>query len=573
MRKRIILFFLIIIQQTIYAQKEQYNQFMKTWNFLKFYHPDLAGRKIDADSLFLVNIEKVNEKSDANTIIRQLSENLNNKFSGPAVINEHQDVLSKNQDFSWFQKNRKISNENKEFLTDVYKHRYNAELLKGKQIYDEKEYKFPKEENLSLGYRLLALAKIQGSMDYLYPNRYLMDKNFDAYFKDMIDQAVHAASRREFEIILAKIVSKLEDSHAFKFYSQLKYKNEIFHLFYYAPFDYMVFKDYLLVTHLILPEVCSEAQINVGDRITEINGKSIRQIIKEKSELLSFSNFENLLYHLSDYQKNLIWPDDSQLKELKIQSKTTNKNIFSKISFINPADKPQTEQIVTYINDKISRQKEHKLTDPDIAYFRIDQTKPFLDNAPENKLDESIESILKEAASKKAIVFDMRGYPDWGGFPFHYIYKYFSPVHNDFGKYYRPDLKNIGTYTPILPDEYGTYYPKIENKTVHPYKGKVFILVNSETLSASEWYTMSLQHIFPQSLTIGQKTAGADGDIKTVMLPGAYALVFSGIGIFYADNSQTQKVGIRINELIKYTDDDIIQNRDLEFERVLKAVK
>lgn len=43
---------------------------------------------------------------------------------------------------------------------------------------------------------------------------------------------------------------------------------------------------------------------------------------------------------------------------------------------------------------------------------------------------------------------------------------------------------------------------------------------------------MSLQHIFPQSVTMGQRTAGADGDVTKVNLPGDYVLEFTGNGIF-----------------------------------------
>ena len=105
------------------------------------------------------------------------------------------------------------------------------------------------------------------------------------------------------------------------------------------------------------------------------------------------------------------------------------------------------------------------------------------------------------------------------------------------------------------------------------YSGKVFIIVNPETRSASEWYTMSLQKIFPQSITIGQQTAGADGDVVKVNLPGNYLLEFTGNGIFYPDNSQTQQTGVRIDEVIKYKDQDFLNKKDLEFERVLNALK
>lgn len=562
----ILLFFLF--QQFIFAQKEQQYYFMKTWNFLKYYHPDLASRKIDADSLFLANIEKVNANSNFNDIINQLTKNLNTRFSTAPIVDNQKDILSVNQNFSWFQKNKKITTENKILLNNIYKNRFDYTLLeKGKSISDEKKYPFPKEENLPLPYRLLTLAKIQGAVDYLFPNKYLMDKNFDTFFTNLLEEATKSPSRKDFEITLAKAVSKMEDSHSFPFVYKLIHLKEIFHTSYYPPFDYQIVDNHLLVTHLIFPDICSKAQLNVGDKIMEINGKTIPQIIKEKKELISVSNIENLVYHLSEYQYNLLWTDDLKQKNFKVKSKS-NKKFSTSIEFINTSNKLQIAKISGYLTEN-SKTKQQELVDKDVAYFKINNTLHYIENVEDDKIDEVMDKLLEEALHKRAIVFDMRGYPDWGGFVFHYIYKYFSPVENYFGKYYQLNLKNIGTFAYQTFD----YFPTIENKKTNFYKGKVFILVNTKTQSASEWNTMNLQKIFPQAITIGQRTAGADGDVRTVNLPGDYELPFSGIGIFYPDNSQTQQVGIRINELIKYKDQDILENRDLEFERVLELLK
>lgn len=572
MKKLLSIFCIILVQSSVYGQKDQYRLLIKTWNFLKYYHPDLASAKKDADSLFLTTVEKVNDQSDANSVIKVLTENLNHKFSGTPVNDQEKDILSANQDFKWYQKNKKISTENKALLKDIYDHRFISDTGGKQKPGDKKKDSSPKDKNFALPERLLIFAKIQGSIDYLYPHKYLMPKNSDAYFTDLLDQTIHCSSRKDFDIILAKAVAKMEDSHAFNFYNQLNYKNEIYHRLYYPPFDYVIFDDHLLITDLIFPEICSKANIHTGNRIMKINGKSIPEVIKEKQELLSSSNRETLLHMLSDYQRNLIWTDDNLQKELTIQSKENHISYPAKVDFLNFTDKQQLATVTEYIKGKIRTKDEHTMNHKDIAYFKINDIISF-STVPEDKQDGYMDSIFTEASSKKAMVFDMRGYPDWGGFVFHYIYKYFSPVNNHFGKYYKPNVKNRGTYIAISYKEFGHYYPKIEDKTIHPYKGKVFIIVNPETLSMSEWNTMNLQKVFPQALTIGQKTAGADGDTTTVPLTDDYDLVFTANGIFYDDNTPTQKVGVRINEMIRYTDDDLIRKRDLEFERVLKEIK
>ncbi|MDQ8141161.1 S41 family peptidase [Chryseobacterium sp. CFS15] len=572
MKKTSVLLIFFLFQQSVFAQKDQYYDFIKTWNFIKYYHPDLASGKINADSLFLVNVKNISAQDDFNSITEKLTSKLNKKFAASAPAEILRDVLSKNQNFDWFQKNRKVSSENKDLLNTIYKHRYNFENLpKGKLVSDEKKYPFPKTENLPVEYRLLALAKIQGIVDYLFPHKYIMDKGFDEFFKNSLDENSKINSRKDFEILLAKFASKLKDSHAFSFYKQLNYKKDIFHGNYLAPFDFQIVDDHILVTHLIFPEICSKAQINIGDKITSINGKSIPQIIKEKGELLSTSNNEKLVYVLSKYENNLIWPDDLSQKSIEVKSGKSNKRFSTKIDMVDISNKEKYDFIVTYLQDKIQKRENRKIVHDDVAYFKINHTYQFINKVSNDKMDAVMDSILVDASKKKAIVFDMRAYPDWGGFVHHYVYKYFSPVENYFYKYYAPNLKNIGTFFYL--EDRAHYFPEIKDKKTYQYQGKVFILVNPESQSASEWYTMSLQNIFPQSLTIGQQSAGADGDLVKVNLPGDYLLEFTGNGIFYPDNSQTQQTGIRINELIKYKDQDFLDKKDLEFERVLKDLR
>lgn len=410
-----------------------------------------------------------------------------------------------------------------------------------------------------------------GAIDYLYPYKYLMPNKANDELKKLIQQSITCTSRKEFEIILAKTASLFEDTHAFGFYKELHYQKEIYHKTYYAPFDYHVFEDHILVTNLIIPDVCKEAGIASGDRIMAINGISVQEMIQEKSTLLSTSNRNKLLYYLSDYLHNLIWTDDLQIKSLQIQKYPDSKETTINLRLIDPTNQEHARQINQYYQQRINSEAEHKLEREDIAYFRTDQTLSLIDNVEDDQIDVTMNNIFEEAASKKAIVFDMRAYPDWGGFAFTYVYSCFSPNENWFGKYYRQNLNDFGTYVyKSAPIE---YFPDVPDKTTHKYKGKVFIIVNPATQSMSEWNTMNFQHVFPQAITIGEQTAGADGDMKYLTLPGGYSFGFTANAVFYPDNELTQKVGVKIDELIHYTDADILNQRDIPFEIILKTME
>lgn len=577
MGKTLTVLIIVIISFRLSAQEKSPYEYIKVWNFLKFYHPDLASGKIDADSLFLENIHQA-QQLDINQSIRLLTRNLNQTFQTKALPNKETDVFRVNQDFSWYRENPGIKQKYRKLLDNIYTYRFTGEhyydvLQRGNEstIPHEKPYAFDAKTTMPLEFRLLTLAKMIGAIDYLYPYTYLMAKNAPDELKKLVRQAITCNSGKEFEIILAKTAALLEDTHAFSFYKQLHYQKEIYHQTYYAPFDYQVFEDHILVTNRIIPDVCEEAGIDRGDRITAINGISVQEMIREKSTLLSTSNRSKLLYYLSDYLKNLIWTDDLQIKKLQIQKYPDGKETTIDLSLLDLTNQEQVGQINRYYQQRFKIETEHRLEHEDIAYFKTDRTFDFIADVEDDQIDAIMNHLFEEAASKKAIVFDMRGYPDWGGFAFTYVYRYFAPKENWFGKYYEQNLNDLGTY--VYRSEPIVYFPDIPDKTTHKYEGKVFILVNQATQSMSEWNTINFQHVFPQAITIGEQTAGADGDMKYLTLPGGYSFGFTANAVFYPDNQLTQKVGVKIDEIIHYTDADILNQRDIPFEMILKAMK
>lgn len=565
----------VLISLSCSAQKELLN-YVNVWNFIKYYHPDLATGKIDADSLFLAHIPT--EKENFNDVVNSLTKDLTNIQNAKPIPEHTKDILTQNQNFNWFQKSKTLSKANKKRLTEIYNNRYTQiphhyvpERGYSSDLPNEKDYPTTDQENLPRDLRLLAMAKIWGAIDYLYPHQYLMPKDAELKFEKLLQQSFSAESKRDFEEILAKTVALFEDTHAFRFYNQLKYKAEIFHTRYYPPFDYRIVNDYLLITHMVDQKAAEKAHLALGDRIYSINGKSIPTLIAEKKERLSISNAEGLRFRLSDYQNNLIWSDDVLVKTLKIQKKNEKKTFLNtSVHMLNPKEQADLEMLTSYLKSKIQRKQKQQLEDPDAAYFRIDQTFKYIADVEDDEIDKTMKQIRDDAASKKAIIFDMRGYPDWGGFVYHYIYAYFSPKENHFGKYYQQNLKNIGTFTYHTDSK--TYFPEVERMNTS-YKGKVFIIVDPETLSASEWNTMNLQHIFPQAITIGQQTAGADGDIKKLKLPGGYLLEFTGNAIFYPNGKQTQKVGVKVDKTFHYRDEDILSGKDAVFEWIRSELK
>jgi len=102
------------------------------------------------------------------------------------------------------------------------------------------------------------------------------------------------------------------------------------------------------------------------------------------------------------------------------------------------------------------------------------------------------------------------------------------------------------------------------------YKGKVLLLINETTLSQAEYTTMAFR-VAPRATVIGSTTAAADGNVSPIVLPGGISTLISGIGIYYPDGRETQRVGILPDMVVRPTIKGIREGRDEVLERAVEV--
>ena len=71
-------------------------------------------------------------------------------------------------------------------------------------------------------------------------------------------------------------------------------------------------------------------------------------------------------------------------------------------------------------------------------------------------------------------------------------------------------------------------------------------------------------------ITVGNQTAGADGDVVVFEYMGGYRTAISGNGILYPDGSETQRKGIKIDIEVKPTINGLKQGRDEVLEQAIE---
>jgi C-terminal processing protease CtpA/Prc len=96
-------------------------------------------------------------------------------------------------------------------------------------------------------------------------------------------------------------------------------------------------------------------------------------------------------------------------------------------------------------------------------------------------------------------------------------------------------------------------------------------LANEYAQSAAEMNIMAYR-VCPNALVIGSPTTGSDGNISQFSLPGGINAAISGIGIYYPDGRETQRIGIVPDIEVKPTIQGIKERRDELLEKAIEII-
>jgi C-terminal processing protease CtpA/Prc len=77
----------------------------------------------------------------------------------------------------------------------------------------------------------------------------------------------------------------------------------------------------------------------------------------------------------------------------------------------------------------------------------------------------------------------------------------------------------------------------------------------------------------PRVTVVGSTTAGADGNVSSIQLPGNINTMISGIGVYYPDGRETQRVGIVPDVEVKPTIKGIADGRDEVLEKAVQLIE
>jgi len=496
------------VPDSVYYQRLFY--LCKVWGHAKYYHTKIANGSINWDDELLraINGAKYAPTNPSfNDSIQMMLNNAGDMGISTSILPDVPDSLNNNTDLDWIQ--NPFFSDIVRALLDTIRVRfrpqnnvYLGQAYAGNPIFDNDDLyynglNYPSEEK-----RILALFRYWNIINYFFPYKYMMDQDWNTTLIEFIPMITESIDVQSYHLNFKQLATRINDSHAF--ISSSIYG--IWNGYYYPPFLVRYIENEMVIT-----KVKSDiTEVKIGDIIKEIDSiniytlrDSVRKYSKGSNNIIIEDNINQILMW-GNYGEFQIKIDDG----VNIQTKTLirNNSNYSHLNsnFNNPIWKDTT------INNSCS------FGIVDMGQLEISD----------------ISNMFNDLWDTDAIIFDIRSYPNatlWE------IVNYLFPDSIHIANFTVPDI----TYP-------GRLYWKstyIGSGTSNPYSGKIIILFDERTLSRAEYTCMGLEQ-FPGAIKIGSTTAAADGNVSRIYLPGNISTLITGLGTFYPDYTETQRVGI-----------------------------
>jgi len=351
-----------------------------------------------------------------------------------------------------------------------------------------------------------------------------MDQPWDSSLIQFIPLIRQASTSLKFQITFLQLVTKINDSHGFTSSSTL---TNLFWGGSYMPMICFTRID----SQCVVRKVQNITGVTPGDVLVKLKGIPIQQI--EDSLVAYIPASTPAALYRDMYQDMLQGGYGSVLEMTLLDSNNTEYTVSTQ----------RYSSVGTWYNWKLNpgSTSPYYITTCDYGYVNMGYL--------QSSQVPAMYNALKDAP---AIIFDIRNYPNgtlWDLGPLLFT----SPVTSAI--YYDPALTYLQTQYYYLP---GWYYVSNDHYNLgqwynpNAYAGKVYILVNEETQSQAE-YTCQYFSLHPDSRVFGTQSAGADGNVSYLSLPGGIISYFTSLGWYYADGYQQQRNGVKIDTVVTPT--------------------
>ncbi|MBO0929427.1 S41 family peptidase [Fibrella aquatilis] len=400
---------------------------------------------------------------------------------------------------------------------------------------------YPAGNYPSLGYRLLAGAKIWSVIHYFFAYKELMPTNWTQALHTAVGELAAATDSTQYALSVARFYRHVQDSHGFI--------GGATSLRYYAGsggvlVDVRFIDEKPVITRVYADSLRAKGLL-VGDIITSVNGEPIQERIARMAAIQPASNEWTRRRNLAN--RLLRSPAGSPIR----------------IGLLGANGKPKTVSVTSLEAGQLQNPpdtgRSYRLLPGNIGYAHMGRLQ-----------GGEVAAMFEAFKQTKALIFDMRNYPNgtaWAITP------------------YLTDRKNVVgakfvRYSPNQPlllsgDEGGTTQKTFFDQQIpgntgqRVYRGKTVMLIDERTQSQAEHSGLFFEAANGTEF-IGSPTAGANGDVTNFAIPGGITLSFSGHDVRHADGRQLQQVGLQPKILVRPTLSGIRAGKDEVLDRAVQ---
>jgi len=515
----------------------------KIWGYLKYYHPSIANGEYNWDyELFriLPKVIDVKNQKERNSILNSWVSSLGD-FETIEIDSEDSAEVKLTPDLSWINQ-KALGSELMKSLNRVKsakrpsEHYYigKAAGVGNPEFKNERPYgsmSYPDQ-----GFRLLCLYRYWNMIAYYFPYKNLIGEDWNEILGEYISRFINSSNELEYKINSLSLIARIHDTHANIWGMDItlnEFKGKK-----YSPLEITFVENKAIVTDYFDKAKGEKTGLKIGDAIETVDNKTIDEILREKLKITPASNYPT---QLRDIARDLLRTSNNSLS---VTYWDGNQKVSTQIETFKPND----------INLYAKYQKRDtcfKLISSDISYIY-----------PGSIKNEHLPKIMDEVYKTRGLIIDFRCYPS--DFIVFSLSEYLLPESKSFVKFSTGSIESPGLFTMTNEIKVGKSNPDY-------YKGKVVIIINETTQSSAEYHTMAFRTA-PRAKVIGSTTAGADGNVSRIVLPGGISTMISGIGVYYPDGTETQRIGIVPDIEVKPTIQGVKDKRDELLEMAIKII-
>jgi C-terminal processing protease CtpA/Prc len=363
---------------------------------------------------------------------------------------------------------------------------------------------------LSAEHRLLGLFRYWNAIAHFYPYKHLLDRDWDAVLFELIPVFGAARDSADYARAVATLAARLTDSHAYV--AGAAFREAVIDEGY-PPIRVRLIENRPIVAQIFDTAAAKRAGVAIGDEVLQVDGQPARARLALTARYISASTPGNRADRAAE-------------------------------AFMNGPVGSIVSLSIRRADGGIRRVTLPRRREDFNSLFHRERSGPVIDLLPGNvgyvDLDrltfDMIDSAFTRLARTRGIIFDMRGYPNGT------VYAIAPRLTDSTRVVARVETPLVG---------HRSSGPAVETvlQTVDPapseqrYRGMIVMLMDERSVSQAEHTGLFLKAV-SNAVLVGSPTAGANGEVTTVQLPGGLSVGFTGQSIRWPDGRELQRKGL-----------------------------